>query len=188
MPEVLVPIANGSEELEAVSIIDILRRAGASVTIASVHERQITASRGTKLVADKLISECVDNTYDLIALPGGMPGAEHLRDSEDLEKLLKRQQQEGRLYAAICASPVVVLHHHGLLAGRRATCAPGYGERLENLVSPKARVVVDGPCVTSVAAGTAIEFALKLVELLYDQEKARSLAQHIRFTQVPQEH
>ena len=104
MPNVLVPIADGSEELEAMSIIDILRRAGASVTVASVDERQITASRGTRLIADQLISECVDATYDLIALPGGS-GAEHLRDSKDLEKLLKRQQREGRLYAAICASP-----------------------------------------------------------------------------------
>ena len=86
---------------------------------------------------------------------------------------------EGNLFKLdVLSSPANVLHHHGLLAGRRVTCAPGYGERegLENLTPPKAKVVVDGPCVTSVAAATAIEFALKLVELLYSQEKARDLA------------
>jgi len=94
-----VPIANGSEEIEAVCIIDVLRRAGAEVTVASVDELQVTASRGVKLVADKRMVSCVETTYDLIVLPGGMPGAEHLRDSKPLVNLLKRQQEEGRLYA-----------------------------------------------------------------------------------------
>ena len=183
MADVLIPIADGSEELEAVSIIDILRRARISVTVASVNGLQITASRGTKIVADKFIDDCLTVQYDLIALPGGMPGAEHLRDSKALAILLKRQWQEGRLYAAICAAPAIVLQHHGLLAGHRATCAPGYGGQIEHLVPAEARVVVDGTCVTSVGAGTAIEFALKLVELLCDEQIARSIAQHIHFAQ-----
>ena len=183
MADVLIPIADGSEELEAVSIIDILRRARISVTVASVNGLQITASRGTKIVADKFIDDCLTVQYDLIALPGGMPGAEHLRDSKALAILLKRQWQEGRLYAAICAAPAIVLQHHGLLASRRATCAPGYGGQIEHLVPAEARVVVDGTCVTSVGAGTAIEFTLKLVELLCDEQIARSIAQHIHFAQ-----
>jgi 4-methyl-5(b-hydroxyethyl)-thiazole monophosphate biosynthesis len=174
---VLVPIADGSEEIEAVCIIDVLRRAGAEVTVASVDGLQITASRGVKLVADKLIADCVDNTYDLIALPGGMPGAEHLRDSQELTTLLKRQEQEGRLYAAICASPAVVFQHHKLLGQRRATCHPAFADRLDNQTSVAERVVVDGNCITSRAPGTAIEFALKLVELLFDPAKAQKIAQ-----------
>ncbi len=173
---VLVPVANGTEEIEAICLIDILRRAGASVTVASVDELQVTASRGVKLVADRLLSDCAGETYDLIALPGGMPGAEHLRDSKDLEEMLKLQQREGRWYAAICASPVVVLQHHGLLDGRRATCHPDFVHRLQNTDMAETRVVVDGPCVTSRGPGTAIEFALKLVELLYDGDRAQEIA------------
>ena len=175
--KVLVPIADGTEEIEAVCIIDVLRRAGASVIVASVDQLQVNASRGVKLVADKLIADCVDDTYDLIALPGGMPGAEHLRDSKDLEKILKRQHQEGRLYAAICASPAVVLQHHGLLGRRQATCHPNFVQQLENTEAVERRVVVDGTCITSRGPGTALEFALKLVELLYGEQKAREIAQ-----------
>jgi protein deglycase len=168
---VLVPIADGTEELEAVSIIDVLRRAGAHVTVASVDGLQVTASRSVRLVADALIAEAGD-TYDLIALPGGMPGSEHLRDSVPLTALLKRQQAEGRLLAAICAAPVVVLQHHGLIDGRRATCHPSVAERLENRAALASRVVVDGNLVTSRGPGTAIEFALRLVALLFGDETA----------------
>ena len=175
--KVLVPIADGSEEIETACIVDVLRRAEADVTVASVNSLQITASRGMKLVADQLISECVQNTYELIVLPGGMPGAEHLRDSKELVEMLKRQQNDGRLYAAICASPAVVLHHHGLLAQRKATAYPGFAEQFENTEAIDSRVVVDGNCITSRAPGTAMEFALKLVELLYGEQKAREIAQ-----------
>jgi len=102
---ILVPISDGCEEIEAACIIDVLRRADADVTVASVGNLQITASRGIKIIADRLISDCVNESYDLIALPGGMPGAERLRDSKDLTALLKRQKQEGKLFAAICAFP-----------------------------------------------------------------------------------
>jgi len=173
---VLVPIADGTEEIEAVCIIDVLRRAGAEVTVAGVDRLQITASRGVKLVADRSISACKDVAYDLVALPGGMPGAEHLRDSRDLEEILKRQAREGRWYAAICAAPAIVLQHHGLLAGRRATCHPNFVDRLETTDAIESRVVVDGRCITSRAPGTAIEFALTLVEMLYGEEKARGVA------------
>ena len=105
---VLVPVADGTEELEAVAIIDVLRRAGATVTVASVTgARKITASRGVVIVADTLIGTCTEKNYDLVVLPGGIPGAEHLRDSAELIGILKHQREKERLYGAICASPAV---------------------------------------------------------------------------------
>jgi 4-methyl-5(b-hydroxyethyl)-thiazole monophosphate biosynthesis len=177
--KVLVPIADGSEDLEAITIIDVLRRAEADLTVASVGARQITASRGTNIVADALIDACADGTYDLIVLPGGMPGAAHLGESETLVRMLKEQRQAGRLYAAICAAPAVVFQPHGLLEGRRATCYPTYRDRLDNREAVEERVVVDGNCVTSQGPGTAIAFALTLVELLYDEETAQAVAKRM---------
>ena len=173
--KVLVPIADGCEEIEAVTIIDILRRAGADVVVASVDQLQVTASRAVKLVADRLISECAAGTYDLIALPGGMPGAEHLRDSKELVQMLKRQKEEGKLYAAICVSPAVVFQPHGLLEGKKATCHPGRVDALENTEAVDFPVVVDGNCITSRGPGTAMEFSLKLVELLFGEQKMKEV-------------
>lgn len=174
---VLIPIADGTEELEAVAMIDVLRRAGAAVTVASVTgRRQITASRQVVIVADTLIEACVDKDYDLVVLPGGIPGAENLRDSADLIGILKRQREKERLYGAICASPAVVLEHHGLLEGRQATCHPGFVDKLSNRERVDSRVVIDGNCFTSRGAGTAVEFALALVERLYGPEKLEEVA------------
>ena len=179
---ILVPISDGCEEIEAACIIDVLRRADADVTVASVGNLQITASRGIKIIADKLISECVNESYDLIALPGGMPGAERLRDSKELTKMLESQQQNGKLFAAICASPAIVLHHHGLLADRKATAYPGMAEQLPNTESIESRVVVDNNCITSQGPGTAMEFALKLVEALYGEQMAKNIAESMLVT------
>jgi protein deglycase len=174
--KVLVPIADGSEEIEAVCLIDTLRRAGAEVTVASVDKLQVTASRGVRLVADTMIADCVGQTYDCIVLPGGMPGAEHLRDSADLIELLRKQKRTGRLYAALCASPAVVLQHHKLIEKVRATCFPRMRNQLDPAYASDERVVVDGNCVTSQGPATAIEFALKLVELLFGPDKAKEIA------------
>ncbi len=178
--KILVPIADGTEEIEAVTIIDVLRRAGADVTVASVMNDQlnVTASRGVKLAAERPICECMDIPFDLIALPGGMPGAQHLHDSKELLQLLERQNREGKLYAAICAAPAIVLYPHGLLSQRRATCHPSRMKTFENTNTEamNTRVVVDGNCITSQGPGTAIEFSLKLVEMLYGEEKAKEVA------------
>eukprot|EP00892_Ulva_mutabilis_P010661 jgi/Ulvmu1/7968/UM004_0201.1 len=172
---VLVPIANGSEEMEAVIVIDCLRRAGAEVDVASVESTcEITASRAVKLVADKLITEC-QGPYDCIALPGGMPGSERLRDSAHLSAMLRQQRDDGRLYAAICAAPAVVLEPQGLLDGP-ATSHPGFSDKLSNQSQVDERVVVDGNCITSRGPGTAFEFALALVEKLYGAEQRDAVA------------
>ncbi len=173
--KVLVPISDGIEELEAIGIIDTLRRADADVTIASVDELQITGACGTKIIADKLIEECVNEQYDLIALPGGLPGAEHLRDSEILTSLLKKQASSGKYYAAICASPTVVLQFHGLLDGKKATVNPALADDLIIKDEIDKRVVVDGNCITSRARGTVLEFTIQLIELLYDKSKAEEI-------------
>lgn len=173
--KVLVAIADGTEELEAVTIIDVLRRAEANVIVASVGGKQVTASRGVNLVADAVISDCVGKVYDLIALPGGMPGAEHLRDSSELTEMLKDQASTGRLYAAICASPAVVLKHHGLLENKKATCYPSLLSELDN--AEQAKVVVDDNCITSQGPATALQFSLKLIELLFSKQKSQQVAQ-----------
>ncbi len=183
---VLVPIADGCEEIEAVCIIDVLRRAGAEVTVAAVPAAgapvttdaplQISASRGVTLLADTTLSACRDDRYDLIALPGGLPGAEHLRDCAPLIEQLQRQAADGRWYAAICAAPAIALQPHGLLAGRRATCYPTFRNQLDPDSWCNEDVVVDANCVTSQGPATALEFALALVEVLYGKEKRAETA------------
>lgn len=172
----LVPIANGTEEIEAVCIIDVLRRAGVEVTVASVETSlQVTASRQTRLLADKLIGDCANEIYDLIAVPGGMPGAKHLCNSETLAALLWAQRESGRLYGAICAAPVVVLQTLGLLKDRIATCHPSVAGQLENDEAVAQRVVIDGNCITSRGPGTAIEFSLALVKAVCSVDLAQEI-------------
>jgi 4-methyl-5(b-hydroxyethyl)-thiazole monophosphate biosynthesis len=126
------------------------------------------------LVADKLITDAVA-TYDLIACPGGMPGAERLRDSKPLEALMRQQRDAGRLNAAICATPVVFLQPAGLLEGRAATAHPAFSDKLPDQGPVSRRVVVDGTLTTSRGPGTAFEFALELVKQLYGEDKAREV-------------
>lgn len=176
MTSVLVPIANGSEEMEVVIVADVLRRAGAEVLIASTEDRLlVTASRGTQLVADLSIEEAENLRFDLVVVPGGIPGAERLRDNHPLRRMLHAQQRAGRKYAAICAAPVVVLQSHGLLSGP-ATCHPAFAEQLADKSAVEQAVVVNGNCTTSRAPGTAFAFALELVRQLYGADKAGELA------------
>lgn len=175
---VLVPCGNGSEDIELTCIVDTLRRAKFDVRVASVEaERTIKLARGCVLVADSLIGDETGAPFDAIALPGGMPGAERLRDCPQLIELLKAQKAAGRWYAAICASPAVALTPHGLLdAVACATCYPTFAARLPAAVKvpPHARVVVDAQakCITSRGPGTAIEFALQLISCLAGRDAA----------------
>ncbi|MBT4520862.1 MAG: DJ-1 family protein [Halieaceae bacterium] len=177
---VLVPIADGSEEIEAICIIDILRRAGAQVTVASVDldgALTITASRRTTLVADCHINDCLQQSFDLIAIPGGLPGAEHLRDCNSLTGLLQEHNAQGKWVAAICAAPALVFESHGLLTGKKATAHPGFVNQIKSgTPCPDTRVVIDGNCITSQAPGTAIEFSLELVRQLFGEDKCNEVA------------
>ncbi|XP_078174478.1 class I glutamine amidotransferase-like superfamily protein isoform X2 [Carex rostrata] len=175
---VLVPIADGTEPIEAVVTIDVLRRAGANVTVASVgKKKQVDASWGVKLVADVLISDCAGSAFDLISLPGGMPGATNLRDCVELQNLVKNQASNGGLYAAICASPAVALASWGTLNGLKATSYPSFMDKFPAEVNKvEDRVVVDGKVVTSRGPGTTMEYAVALVEQLYGKQKAEEVA------------
>ncbi|MBT5387732.1 MAG: DJ-1 family protein [Porticoccaceae bacterium] len=166
----LVPVADGTEEIEAITIIDVLRRAGVEVKIASVNRSQnlqISGSHSIQLVADCHIEDCVNSSWDLIAVPGGIPGAEHLADNAVLDKLLASQAAQGKLYAAICASPALVLGSKGLLQEKTATGHPMFQQHLQaKELNSESRVVVDGNCITSQGPGTSLDFALELVEQL----------------------
>jgi len=173
---VLVPIGNGTEEMEAVITIDVLRRAGAAVTVASVeNDLTVKCSRGVIILADTLIKDA-GSQYDLIACPGGMPGAERLRDSDELFKLIDQQKAAGKLYAAICATPAVFFEAKGIIDGKKATAHPAFSDKLANQAAVADRVVVDGKLTTSRGPGTAFEFALALVKQLYGEEKMREIA------------
>lgn len=174
--KVLVPVADGTEMVEALCIVDVFRRAGIQVDIASVHDLLFTSSHGVKIYADKLISECVGEDYDMIAIPGGIPGAEHLRDSAELTEMLKKQNSAGKLYGAICASPAVVLGSHGLLDGKKATCHPAFVSDLSSEQALENNVVLDNNCITSRGAGTSVDFALELLEQLLGKEKRKEVA------------
>jgi 4-methyl-5(b-hydroxyethyl)-thiazole monophosphate biosynthesis len=176
---VLVPIANGSEELEAITIVDVLRRAEANVTLASIEESTaITASRQTRIVADCLLSDCIDQDFDCIAIPGGMPGADRLSQCGMLIEKLREQAAGNKYYSAICAAPEVVLARNGLLEGRRATGHPMFQSSLD-VPDGGGQVVQDGNCLTSQGAGTALEFALTLVETLYGPERRQTVAESL---------
>lgn len=167
MPAVLVPLAEGCEELEAVTVIDLLRRAGIEVVTAGLKEGPVRASRGTVLLPDATLDAALARDYDMVVLPGGMPGADHLRDDPRIIALVQRMAAAQRYTAAICAAPKV-LARAGLLAGRRATAFPGVLEKLDlpDTVVETAPVVTDGRLVTSRGPGTAMDFALTLIELL----------------------
>lgn len=182
IPRVLVPIANGSEEMEAVIIIDVLRRAGMSVVVASVeHDLQVEASRRVKIVADKLIQDVENSSYDIVVLPGGMPGSERLRDCMALQKILQKQVEEKKPVGAICAAPAVVLEANGWLKGKKATCHPAFAEKLSNKSAVESRVVLDGYNITSRGPGTAMEFALCIVEKFLGKNRAMNVAKAIVF-------
>ena len=173
MSKVLVPLAPGFEEIEAITVIDILRRAGVEVIVAGTQAGQIEASRKTKHVPDCTLDEVRPDDFDMIVLPGGQPGATNLRNDPRLRKLIETLQAGNRPIAAICAAPTV-LAAYGVLKDRSATCHPSV--RAEVALAAKCvsdqNVVVDGSVITSQSAGTAMEFAFKLVEILCGADKA----------------
>jgi protein deglycase len=184
MPTVLVPLAEGFEELEAVSIIDILRRADIEVVVAGLTDGPVRASKGTRILPDATLDEALQRDYDMVVLPGGMPGASNLNDDARVQELLKKMANSGKFTGAICAAPMV-LANAGLLDGKRATSFPGFVDQM-NLPTTEytgAPVECDGKVITSRGAGTALDFALTLVEALVGREKRDEVEAKLQRTQ-----
>jgi 4-methyl-5(b-hydroxyethyl)-thiazole monophosphate biosynthesis len=178
---VLVPLAEGFEEIEAVTIVDLLRRAGIEVRTAALGDPQVTGSHGITITADLALDSAVVADYDMIVLPGGMPGSDHLKRDARVVELLRRFAAEGRYTAAICAAPGV-LAHAGLLEGRQATSFPGFlrEDSATGLQLSEAPVVLDGKVVTSRGPGTAIDFGLALIELLMGAPTRRQVQDRLQ--------
>lgn len=180
MPRVLVPLAPGFEELEAITIIDLLRRANISVITATLGDdgdAPVEGSHGVSVLPDVSLQDAIEeDDFDTVVLPGGLPGADHLRDDPRIINLLQRTASRGGYTAAICAAPQV-LARSGLLDGRSATAYPGVleGLALQNTQLTAEAVTIDGKIITSKGPGTAMEFALTLIELLSDADSRHAI-------------
>jgi protein deglycase len=176
MARVLVPLAQGCEELEAVTIVDLLRRAGVEVVTAGLREGPVRASRGVTLLPDTVLAAVQEEAFDMIVLPGGLPGADHLDRDPRIHSLLRRMAAAGRFTAAICAAPKV-LANAGILRGKSATSYPGFLDAMDlpDVKVLDAAVVTDGQVITSRGPGTAMDFALTLIERLVGEAKRREV-------------
>lgn len=181
MIKALVPLADGCEEMEAVIIIDVLRRAEWEVTGVGIVPGPIRASRGVSILPDATWDDIDPDDFDLIVLPGGNGGTENLAKDERVLAALRRFYEQGKVVAAICAGPLV-LQAAGLLKNRRVTCHPGAAAALTDAERVDERVVVDGPLITSQGPGTSFEFALTLVSHLDSPEKAEAIGKGMVLT------
>ena len=156
----MVPLAEGFEEIEAVAVIDVLRRGGIKVDVVGIEDEVVTGRNGIRVLCDKTISDVKPEDYDGIVLPGGNPGYKNLENNQQVLNFVKALNNKGKLVAAICASPTI-LEKIGILEGKKATCYPTMKDKIKNFVDE--RVVVDKNVITSQGPGTAIEFALEIV-------------------------
>ena len=176
MKKILVFLAEGFEEIEALTPVDVLRRAGCEVTMVSIAGKQITSSRKITVVADKLFEEVNCAEADMLILPGGAPGSQNLDKHIGLKKALTEANQNGKLLAAICAAPMV-LGHLNILQGKKATCYPGNEPDLIGAQATGSDLEIDGKIITSNGAGSSLKFSLALVEKLFNKEKAKEIAE-----------
>jgi 4-methyl-5(b-hydroxyethyl)-thiazole monophosphate biosynthesis len=168
--KIAVLIANGSEEIELITPIDILRRAGVICDVVSVNDIAVNCSRGVNIIADKLITEICVSEYDGVVIPGGMPGATNISNSEQAINFIKYLLEQGKMVSSICASPAVVLAKHGLINGKKATCFPAQ-EFIETLKSSGATytangVETDGNIITANGPKSAMEFSMQICAYL----------------------
>ena len=176
MSKVLFACSKGTESAEFSVPYDILKRAGADLTIAKVPENDkdtekcFETAHGLKIMADKTIEEVKNNTYDMIVCPGGLPNAQILGKNKTLIEMLKKQKKEGRWYCAICASPFEVFEQNGILEGEVGTGYPGYG-KFKNESKLNEKVVLSNKCITSRGPGTAYDFGYCLSEVLFGKAK-----------------
>lgn len=176
MPTILAILAEGFEEIEATAPIDLLRRAGAEVTTAALGNFHVTGRSGITMHADTTLADVGGKEYDCLFLPGG-PGVKLMRDDPRVRTLVQAHHAKGRLIAAICAAPTVLLDA-GLLDGRRYTAHFSVANELPNILADE-RVVADGNIVTSRGAGTAVDFGLFLVERLFSRERSAEIGRSI---------
>jgi len=180
MKKALVILTNGVEEVEAISVIDLLRRAGIDVTTSSISGEQVTGSHNITIQADTQIDDIKGLDFDIVILPGG-PGTKNLRESDKVIKLVQNQHARGKYIAAICAAPTV-LNMAGILSGKSITSYPSEEKTFTDSSYFYKNVVVDGNIITSRAAGTALDFAIKLIEILSGKKKADEVAEKILHT------
>lgn len=181
MSKVYVFMADGTEEVEALTVIDLLRRAKADVVTVSIMEnKKIISSHQIGIEADELYGESDYMDGDMIVLPGGMPGTTHLKNHEELRKTLFAYKEAGKFLAAICAAPSI-LGWNGMLEGKKAICYPGFEEELKGAVVTNQGVVTDGQFITSKGLGTAIDFSLELITLLTDEQTAENIAKSVQY-------
>lgn len=178
MKTVGVIFAPGFEEIEAITIVDVLRRAGLTVLTIGLDAEMVKGAHDIEVKMDKTIAQLSAAELDAVVLPGGMPGATNLAKHERVLKLVKRLHDQGNYVGAICAAPIA-LQAAGLLAARNVTCYPGFESQLAGSTCTGSRVSVDGTIVTGIGPGAAIEFSLRLVELLIDSKKAAQLRQQM---------
>ncbi|MEL6427763.1 MAG: DJ-1 family glyoxalase III [Planctomycetota bacterium] len=174
----LVPLAEGFEEMEAVIVVDVLRRGGVEVDVAGLAGAgAVLGSRGVTVHAERDLDDCLEVDYDAVVLPGGMAGTLAMRDDERVLAAVRSQARAGRLVAAVCAAPLV-LERAGLLTGRTATSHPSVADELgrAGVARGEGRIVCDGRVLTSLGPGTAMEFALAVVEELRGPGVAREVA------------
>lgn len=177
MKQVLIHLAEGFEETEAIAIIDVLRRAGLHVLSISISKQlEVTGSHNIQIKADQLFENTDYTMADMIVLPGGMPGSANLDQHEGLKTQILQYNSQKKWIGAICAAPFI-LGKAGILKGREATCYPGYEKYLQGATLVTSPVIVSQHIITSRGVGTALPFALKIVELLISAEKARQLAE-----------
>lgn len=179
MKKAVIFLAQGFEEVEAMTPVDLLRRAGVEVEMLAVDGSDtVTGAHGIQITVDNSIDSADLSETDLLILPGGMPGTKNLDASRAVADALISADKQGKLIAAICAAPSV-LGHLGLLEGKSATCYPGFEKELRGAEVSAESVVVDGNIITSRGVGTAIDFGLKLTALLVDSETANELGKGI---------
>jgi len=178
--QVVVPVSDGVEEIEAVVVIDILRRAGLEVVVAGVGGTTVTGSHAITLRCDARIEDCDFDAAHAIVLPGGMPGTLRLRESPDVRRALAALFAAGKLVAAVCAAPTV-LESCGILEGRRATSHPAHAGEMKRCRYEETAVVEDANVITSRGAGTSIEFAAAVVRYLVGGDVARDVLERIQY-------
>jgi 4-methyl-5(b-hydroxyethyl)-thiazole monophosphate biosynthesis len=178
MARAAVLLAQGFEEIEAVTVIDVLRRADIKVDVLGVDAKQVKGAHAIVFDADALLSDHAADRYQAVVLPGGMPGAAKLRDDAAVQAFVRAHHAQGAWVAAICAAPIA-LARAGVLSGKRATCFPGFEDQLTGATHVTQAVVKDGNVITSRGVGTALPFSLALVAALRDEELARTLAERM---------